>query len=164
MNPIRIFCSSTLVVVACLLVGCDPDWPGPTKTANVKGSVTLDGRPLGDAQVTFIPIAPMDGSLETMAPMSYGTTDVHGQYSLQQADGKAGAVTGQHTVIISKPLSGQANDWGDILMGEAEPTNDAVPDFYRQHGYLKRHVMPLPGSHQMDFDLSSIDPLLKETP
>lgn len=116
----------------------------------------LDDVPLADARVTFIPITSIESPLSDLKPMSYGVTDVNGKYSLEQADGSTGAVTGQHTVLISKPLS--KKDKQD----NSSDAKDAIPDFYRQHGYLKRHVMPLPGSHQMDFMLYTIDPLLKE--
>ncbi len=148
------FAVQLTAVALTLLSGCDPDWPGANKTVIVQGKVMLDGIPLANAQVTFFPIAPIDAPLDDLKPMSYGVTNINGKYSLRQADGSLGATTGQHTVIISKPLGDPSKqDWpADV--------NDAVPDFYRHHGYLKRHVMPLPGSHQMDFMLSTVDPLL----
>ena len=149
-----------LVCGQTLSIGCDPDWPGPRKTVSVHGKVLLDDVPLANARVTFIPIAPIDSQLEELSPMSYGLTDINGKYALAQADGTEGTATGLHTVLISKPIK-QSFELEDGQL-KADSVNDAVPEFYRQHGYLKRHVMPLPGSHQMDFELSTVDPLLKQ--
>ena len=139
--------------------GCGSKQTTLTPTIAVRGRILLDDVPLAGARVTFIPIAPIGSSLVDMTPMSYGVTDAEGKYALQQADGTVGVTKGQHTVIISKPIK-QDKDRKNGL----EPVTDAVPDFYRQHGYLKRHVMPMPGGQQIDFRLSTIDPLLKNIP
>lgn len=137
--------------------GCDSKQAVLTGTVAVRGRVLLDDVPLAGARVTFIPIAPIDSSLADITPMSYGVTDAEGKYTLQQADGTDGVTKGQHTVMISKPISERDQNRD----GGLEPVTDAVPDFYREHGYLKRHVMPMAGGQQMDFKLSTIDPLLK---
>jgi len=142
-----------------LFSGCGTEQSDSTSTIIVKGRVLLDDVPLAGARVTFIPIAPTDSSLVDMPPMAYGVTDAEGKYTLQQADGTDGVAKGQHTVIISKPIK-QDEDRDE----ELELITNAVPDFYRQHGYLKRHVMPMSGGQQMDFKLSTIDPLLKNIP
>jgi len=139
--------------------GCGSKQTTPTPTIAVRGRVLLDDVPLAGARVTFIPIAPIDSSVVDMTPMSYGVTDAEGKYTLQQADGTDGVTQGQHTVIISKPIKQDENRDEQL-----ELITNAVPDFYRQHGYLKRHVMPMPGGQQMDFKLSTIDPLLKNIP
>lgn len=138
-----------------MLLGCDSSKPDSKVIVPVKGRVLLDGEPLAGARVTFIPISPIDSAQGDPQPMSYGITDAEGSYSLQQADGTEGAVKGQHTVMISKPIDRSS------APASVDSRPNAVPDFYRQHGYLKRHVMPLAGSQQMDFKLSSVDPLLK---
>jgi len=142
-----------------LFSGCGNKQPESTSTIIVRGRVLLDDVPLAGARVTFIPIQPIDSSVVDMTPMSYGVTDAEGKYTLQQADGTDGVTQGQHTVIISKPIKQDENRDEQL-----ELITNAVPDFYRQHGYLKRHVMPMPGGQQMDFKLSTIDPLLKNIP
>ena len=145
-----------LFVVSLMLVaGCDSRAPVSSLIVKVQGTVLLDDVPLSGARVTFIPISPLDSSQGDLKPMSYGTTDDDGKYSLRQADGTVGAVKGQHTVVISKPI-----DAGNGQLA-FDSSRDAVPSFYREHGYLKRHVMPLSGGQQLDFMLSTIDPLLK---
>ena len=141
--------------------GCDSSLSNLSDTIDksnivaVYGRVLLDDAPLSGARVTFIPISPIDESPRDIQPMSYGITDAEGNYKLRQADGTAGAVKGQHTVLISKPLE------SDNARGSLDLSANAVPEFYRQHGYLKQHVMPFPGGQKIDFKLSTIDPLLK---
>ena len=134
-----------------LVLGCDSDTSVSTGMVPVRGRILLDDVPLAGARVTFVPISPIDSSPTELEPMSYGTTDADGNYTLRQASGTVGATKGEHTVLISKPID----------QDEATQSTDAVPEFYRQHGYLKRHVMPLSGGQQLDFELTTIDPLLK---
>jgi hypothetical protein len=156
--------ATSLLVACCLSLGCDPDWPGTTSTATVSGTVSLDDLPLADAHIFFIPIMPLDRPLGEPNPMSYGKTDIHGKYWLKQSNGTSGAVTGQHAIIISKPVATKQDDSRTPLPSLLEVSNaeDVVPDFYRRDGYLKRQVMPLPSSQAIDFRLSSVDPLLRD--
>ncbi len=150
------FATAVLLLSASLMLGlgCDSQQTNSSAIVQVRGRVLLDDVPLAGARVTFIPIVPLDASLLDIKAMSYGITDADGNYTLQQADGTAGAIKGQHTVTISKPIDSDE----PLSPGSAA---DKVPEFYRQHGYLKRHVMPLAGGQKMDFKLSTIDPLLK---
>lgn len=136
-------------------LGCDSQQTDSTAIVAVRGQVLLDDVPLEGARVTFIPILPLEAALLDIQAMSYGITDADGNYTLQQADGTNGAIKGEHTVMISKPIDTE----NDPL--SLDSAADKVPEFYRQHGYLKRHVMPLAGGQKMDFKLSTIDPLLK---
>ena len=151
------FATAVLLLSASLMLGlgCDSQQTNSSAIVQVRGRVLLDDVPLAGARVTFIPIVPLDASLLDIKAMSYGITDADGNYTLQQADGTAGAIKGQHTVTISKPIDTE----NDPL--SLDSAADKVPEFYRQHGYLKRHVMPLAGGQKMDFKLSTIDPLLK---
>lgn len=90
--------SKTLLLVLCTslvaVVGCG----GKFKLAPVSGTVTLDGKPLSDATVSFTPAAAGADS-----PASSGKTDSAGKYSLKLvADESNGAVLGKHQVTISK--------------------------------------------------------------
>lgn len=57
----------------------------------VTGVVTLDGKPLPNAVVTFVPKAG--------GPSGVGTTDAEGKYQLLTVE-EAGAVVGEHLVSI----------------------------------------------------------------
>jgi hypothetical protein len=91
-----------LVTILCLLtfVGCHTD------VAPVSGRVTLDGRPLPDAVVTFQPKSSREKG-EPAGTGSAGRTDDDGRYFLRliQPD-KAGAVIGEHSVTISAVTGG----------------------------------------------------------
>jgi hypothetical protein len=66
-------------------------------TAPVSGKVTLDGKPVPGALVSFTPL-PVDG--KTPGPVSTGRCDDEGRYSLATINGEIGAVVGNHRVSI----------------------------------------------------------------
>ncbi|GDY11110.1 hypothetical protein LBMAG52_45980 [Planctomycetia bacterium] len=65
---------------------------GKLSLLSVSGAVTLDGKPLPEAVVTF---DSEDGQF------SYGLTDASGRFSLQFDSVKSGAIPGKKTVRIS---------------------------------------------------------------
>jgi hypothetical protein len=71
------------------LAGC-----GDSRTASVKGTVTLDGKPVAKAGVAF---RPQDGSR-----MSTGETDEQGNFVLTCYERGDGAVPGAHAVTVTK--------------------------------------------------------------
>jgi len=83
------------VVVALLVgvAGC-----GSATVAPVSGKVTLDGKPLAHAMVSFTP----DSGDKNPGPPSTGKTDADGNFSLELANGKGkGAMVGKHKVSIT---------------------------------------------------------------
>src|SRR2546425_8916779 len=80
--------------LACLSVaaGCSR---GP-QFANVEGRITLNGRPLPDMEVLFLP-DPKEG---TLGPPSSAYTDEKGHYQLVTNKGQSGAVVGTHRVCL----------------------------------------------------------------
>ncbi|MEX2308070.1 MAG: carboxypeptidase-like regulatory domain-containing protein [Pirellulales bacterium] len=72
-----------------MLAGCREGGP---EIAPVSGRVTLDGRPLVNADVSFQP----DGAQRA----SGGRTDADGRYQLMYKRGQEGAIVGEHTVRI----------------------------------------------------------------
>ncbi len=78
----------------CLLAGCggsvEKDLP---ELAQVTGTVTLDGNPVADAQVTFIP---------EKGPTATGRTDSAGKYVLGTKGTDDGASVGKHKVTVAK--------------------------------------------------------------
>lgn len=60
--------------------------------APVTGIVTLDGKPLPDAMVSFYPV--------NEGRSSHATTNGAGEYRLQYTGTKEGALVGKHTVKI----------------------------------------------------------------
>ncbi|QEL13667.1 DUF4198 domain-containing protein [Limnoglobus roseus] len=109
--------------------------------ANVSGVVTLDGKPLEGAAVTFAPQGDKDS-----VGSSYGKTDAQGRYTLKTVVGdKPGAAVGKHKVSIS-------------LTQSADPKNpesaarEVVPAKYNVKTELSCDV-PSGGTDKADFDL-----------
>ena len=91
-----------LTVMVCLSVVALQGCGGGVKYAAVSGKVTLDGKPLAKALVTFNPV-PKPGS-DLAGNSASGTTDENGQYNLRTYDNggwKDGAQLGKHKVTIS---------------------------------------------------------------
>jgi len=76
--------------------GCGEEVNVPDMMVPVTGTVTLDGKPLAGATVSFVP----DGS--TQGAGSYGVTTADGKYELQGTQGGVGAAVGHYRVIITK--------------------------------------------------------------
>lgn len=125
----------TLYVVlatAIVLSGCG----GNPNLFHASGTITLDGKPLENAFVTFIPT----GGGTT----SYGKTDDSGHYEMQFSDVEAGAWKGQNRVEIRT---------GDVGAGGAPAPPERVPAAYNNASTLLAEVKS--GNNVFDFDLKS---------
>ena len=133
---------SPLLLVLVLALGC-----GAGKRASVSGTVTLDGKPLPGALVSFQPVG--EGQVAPGAG-STGRTDDKGQYTLQVIGGGNGAVVGWHKVRISCPVEeGPSNPDED----RRTPQKDRVPARYNRKSELKFEVKP--GSNTADWPLTT---------
>lgn len=85
------------IVVICVLVGCGNAPPSQfAEAVPATGIVRLDGKPLSNSMIAFIP-KPGTKALE-----SYGVTDEDGSFSLRQPRGGSGAVPGEYSVVINR--------------------------------------------------------------
>jgi predicted small lipoprotein YifL len=129
-----------------LLVGLAGCGGGGPSYAPVTGKVTLDGKPVAKAVVTFSPV-PKPGS--TMAGDSAsGTTDEAGAFTLRtysQGGWKDGAQVGPHKVSISRQETR-----GE---GDRSVTTEKLPKRYNLETELTFEVKS--GNNQKDFDLKS---------
>ena len=128
-------------VLALLPTGCG------LKTAPVSGRVTLDGKPLANATVVFVPEA--DGAGKDAKPSSVGTTDANGHYSLEldRPDKTPGAVVGKHRVLIT--LGAKPGP------GDGPPAyHQQLPPRYNRKSTLECEV-PAGGRANANFDLKS---------
>jgi len=98
----RLVACLTAALLTCVN-GCSSGVPAPPKLAAsvpVSGTVTLDGKPLSDANVTFVP--------ETQAGFkgAIGRTDASGKYELNTDIGAGksskGAIPGRYRVTVSR--------------------------------------------------------------
>ncbi|MDR1269194.1 MAG: Ig-like domain-containing protein [Planctomycetaceae bacterium] len=94
------------IAILVSAVGCQKN----PANGKVTGTVTLNGKPLPNAAVTFHPEA-------ANVLTSLGGTDNNGQYELFYSDNKTGAVPGKYTATVS---TGQ--EWNNIP--------ETVPDKY----------------------------------
>lgn len=122
---------------------------GGTGVAPVSGKVTLDGKPLPNATVIFLP----DSQELNPGPGSQGKTDASGHYALQLMTKEVkGAVVGRHKVSIT------AFEGDDVVPSsgyEPSPFRKAlVPPEYNAETKLTFSV-PARGSAEANFELSS---------
>jgi hypothetical protein len=122
-------CSLLFLMIACL--GCG----GGGKVATVTGKVTLGGKPLPNATVSF---SPKEGGRP-----STGVTDEDGDYELRYTAKEDGAEIGEHVVRVS---TFEESD-GTITSPER------VPAQYNVSTTLVKKVEP--GSNEINLDLEA---------
>jgi hypothetical protein len=120
-----------------MLAGCG----GPGyELVPVAGKVTLNGKPVPEAHVSFEPRA--------VGPGCYGKTDAQGRFTLQSVlDDEPGAVPGTHVVRITTARDGNPSDDAAELVGEVAPPRflDGSESF----------DVPPEGTDRADFELAS---------
>jgi hypothetical protein len=127
------------VLLLLLSLGCGKSGP---KNVPVSGRVTMDKRPLADADVMFLPLNPEPGK---PAPESSGKTDADGRFTLKRNDGTGeGAVVGPAHVTISI---------FDLGTDNKPPRGQLVPRQYNAESKLTFTVPP-EGSTEANFDLT----------
>lgn len=106
---------------------------------SVNGKVTLDGKPLKGASVTFQPVK--------KGRPSSGITDEEGNYVLKYTADQEGAEIGEHIVRISLEETEKDEFGEEVSLGET------VPAKFNVESELKREVKP--GDNKFDFKLST---------
>lgn len=115
----------SLMPMACIVVlvaiggfGCRP---GYQNVSPVTGRVTLDGIPLSEAQVMFLP---------TSGRPSKGETNADGVYELAYTYKQKGAEHGMHTVRVTTAYTRQDGTVGP----------ERVPKMYNEQSQLQHEV------------------------
>lgn len=131
----------TCLIAGLLTVmsGCGAESDRP-KLGTVSGIVSLDGKPLANAGISFRPV---EGGR-----VSQGRTDQEGRYRLIYLDNPhevPGAKVGENVVYVSTYLSEEAT---------GGPQKELVPKCYRVKDSVKR-VQVNPGSNEIDLELNS---------
>ncbi len=110
-----------LIAIAITMGGCGPSTP---KTYPVTGTVTLDGKALPGASVTFHSDA---GNNKTAAT----NTDDQGKYTMSTFKQGDGAVPGSYKITISKYQRGaEESPYGDKPPEAVEQTPEAISEAY----------------------------------
>lgn len=107
-------------MVVLSLIGCGgPGYP----LANVSGTVSMNGKPLANANLMFSPSEGQSG------PSSSGKTDNEGRFELVTIDlDHPGAVPGQHRVTITTATASGADE-------RAKISREIVPPKYRDGSF-----------------------------
>ena len=132
--------SLTLLVVASMGCGGSSDAPD---LHEVTGTVTMDGAPLPNASLQFLP---KSGE----GRPSWGMTDEEGNYELTYSRDAVGALPGEHIVKISTSQEAEEDpDTGET----SESSPETVPDVYRTSDKL---IVTVSGDGKpIDFQLNS---------
>jgi hypothetical protein len=110
----------------------------------VSGRVTLDGKPLANAVVTFQPIG-SGPSAETTTTGSVGRTDSEGRFVLRLVSPEqSGAAVGGHVVTINRSTEG---------IDEAAAENAPLPLAWRNGSQQFR--VPPGGTREATFDIKA---------
>ncbi len=153
--------AAVCVLALPLVVGCG----GDVNVADVSGVVTLDGKPLDNAIVTFSP--------EEGGPSGIGRTDEKGFYELYRR-GQPGAPIGTHKVMVtsvqkntetapSAPPAEMTSDSAEYMeqaLGGTPPSDydravskERIPAKYNSQTTLVKTVEP--GDNVIDLELTS---------
>ncbi|HEV3143039.1 MAG TPA: carboxypeptidase-like regulatory domain-containing protein [Gemmataceae bacterium] len=138
-----LFCCALLLALGCNSKG---------KYVSVSGRVTLDGKPLVNALVTFQPIAAKDEALAAGAGSS-GKTNENGEFTLMAANGQNGAVVGKHRVTISV-IETQIGSSDERPLRGGWPQAEKVPTKYNADSKETFDVLA-GGTSSANFDLTS---------
>lgn len=127
-------CLTPFVLIAVgAIVGCSGD---AFSTADVTGTVTVDGKPVAGIMLEFEP----ERVGKKILPTAYGMTDAEGRYEVSRVGGpggKPGAVVGMNTVRLSAP----------------EGSGSKVHPYYADQGAFERQVAE--GENVFDFEIES---------
>lgn len=182
----RLFGLIAVAISLLLLSGCERQPTSLGKLVEVQGEVLLDQRPVAGARVLFVPENPEVGEPFVI---SWGETNVRGEFELSTRDKRSGAMVGKHRVYISQakfsvPVLGAELE-SDEQSREAQASKgqaasrlfeagltttpsqklavgEQIPFFYNLHSELSWKVMPGGGIQRMKFELSSTDPKLSQ--
>lgn len=134
-----IVCGALVFMVSA---GCGNVAEDQPQLGEVTGQVTLDGKPLVDANVYFQPI---EGGRN-----STGVTDEQGNFTLGYLRELKGAKIGRHKVRISTYVEPVKGDDGKLTNpGKKE----LVPDKYNKNSELEEEVKA--GDNTITFELTS---------
>jgi hypothetical protein len=137
-----------------LLTGCSK--PQNAMNEQVEGTVKLDGQPLANVTVQFVPDSDRKG--QGQAPQSTATTDASGHFVLTCENLKSGAVLGRHFVVVLAGRGGDSrtNDMDPPAKGNAGNSKlPQVPQVYTMLPKTPLQVDVTAEQHSYPLNLSS---------
>ena len=157
-------------LAAVLLCGCVSENPIPTATAVVQGTVLLDGSPVDQAMIVFVPDSLRTANEEVMQ-LAYATTGPDGNFEMAYSDGTTELLAGTYTVLISKVGANRAaqNDqlepWRMSLLDgtsfadlvKFDEPDEIIPPMYNRDSTLKFTVNGSSSIVRPKFELTSLE-------
>jgi len=126
------------------MAGCAADQYNELGLIGVSGTVTLDGKPLVGAKVSFV-------SQDKRSAI--GTTDASGRYALMYDSKRAGVTPGPKVVRITQAdVEGESSNADAPTSGEGA-VKEPIPARYNRNSELKADVSP--SNKTFDFALKS---------
>jgi hypothetical protein len=147
LSPVRPFRAPLIVLLPCLALigGCSDG-----KRGAVSGRVTLDGQPIEEGRITFIPAEGNSGP-------TAGSVILNGNYRVPAS---GGAWVGKNRVEIrgvrksgNQTATASAYPRGTGGTEKVEERAEAVPEIYNTRSQLVEDIRA--GSNQIDFELRS---------
>ncbi len=124
-------------------LGCGP------RVAEVTGTVRVNGKPLADIEVYFIP----DGQQRTKGPRAVGVTDAEGHYRLDSGTLGPGALIGHHRVMLVDSLALAPVPGDRSRPSVPQPTR--IPDKYMSATTTPLRAEVKAQSQVFDWDITS---------
>jgi len=122
----------------------------------VEGIIKLDGKPLGNVHVQFVPNEP-----DVKVPSSTAVTDEHGHYWLVRENGEPGAFVGKHLVVIMRGREAvrALGEKADVPEGgasaKAKKDRRPIPAAYTMASQTPLKIEVKPDQHTYDLELVS---------
>ena len=142
---------SFLMVLALSLAGCGD---GPSE--KIQGRVTLNGDPLPNAAMQFIPIG------ETGGTGASGMTDKDGNYLLTPHHQAAELAVGEYKVVISRRLNPDGSEPDPNTPPIESQAVETLPPHYSDRERTKLRVKIAKDKKQHDFQLEAPKPPKKK--
>ena len=142
-----------LLLLYSSISGCG----GDSRYGTVRGVVTLDGKPVSDATVAFVP------KDEKVGRLAFGVTDTNGVYELSTTQAGDGALSGGYHVTItaldvveSEKARRLAEEFGSLAADMPQPKPKKswrVPQSYSEKETSGLEFTVVSGSNSADWSL-----------
>jgi hypothetical protein len=139
MTPLRFVRGFVVPLIALLPIGCS----GDNSRAAVSGQVTLDGQPVEQGRITFVP-------LDVTAGPTAGAVIRMGRYDIRAAEG---ALVGKNRVEVRAAVKTGKQLPSAYSGAPIDETRESILDRYNEKSDLVRDIKP--GKNQFDFELTS---------
>jgi len=128
-----------------LISGC---FGGNSDLGNVTGTIKVNGEPISNAAVTFMPVE---------GRASIGLTDAEGRYKMVYTVGQDGARIGKHKVfitteVVKEPAYGHQSGAADPVRQKGR--KELLPKNYSERNYTELTANVESGDNTIDFDLT----------